>query len=113
MMAFDRPASSDGATGATDATGATVAPCSGRCYSPLCNKGVAASHRTTAQCKSKPEPWPPKELALPANVEAIEAGRQEQRELFQPDDSRSARLSRLTAPGAARQNQAFCKEPPL
>ena len=49
---------------------------------------------------NKAEPWPPAHLALPDNIASIERGRGDgQRELFpEPvDDSRAARLARLTA----------------
>ena len=46
----------------------------------------------------KPKTWPPEEYRLPDNLEEIERGRTRQRELFSevPDDSRQARLARLT-----------------
>lgn len=55
-------------------------------------KGASESNQ------NKPGDWPPKKLRLPDTIAAIEAGRQEQRELFdeQPDDSRQGRLARLT-----------------
>jgi len=75
MMGFGLPENSGGATGATGATGHCCSTCSGRCYSPLCNRGVAAAHRnrtggrpikagcstSTGKRKAKPlpEPWPP------------------------------------------------------
>jgi len=105
MMRFDLPESSNGATGATGAVGATVAPCSGRCYSPLCNRGVAASHRTTAPLH-RTAPWPPAEYALPDALDEIEQGQRTQRELFpeQADDTRAGRLARILAgvPGVVR-----------
>ena len=104
MMRFDLLKSSDGATGATGATGFCRGVCSGRCYSPLCNRGVAASRRTTTvRHKNKtPEPWPPADLSLPSTIEAIEQGREQQRGLFdeRSDDTRAGRLARLlTVPG--------------
>jgi hypothetical protein len=49
--------------------------------------------------KPVPAPWPPAEYALPGTLQAIERGRQEQRELFVEavDDSRAARLARVLA----------------
>ena len=48
--------------------------------------------------EDKPGGWIPPELLLPDTIEAIEAGRIDQRELFpeQPDDTRAGRLRRLT-----------------
>ncbi len=53
-------------------------------------------HRPTRTAKP-PEPWPPPAYALPSTDAAIEAGRQQQAELFpEPaDDSRQGRLRRL------------------
>ena len=55
------------------------------------------------------EPWPPADLALPDTIEAIEAGRIAQGELFdeQPDDSRAGRLARILAdvPGVTTANK--------
>lgn len=75
----------------------------------LCNR-TQCSTTTTRRCSTKrsstvarksrtPEPWPPRDLALPDSIEAIEAGRVEQRRLFdeQPDDSRAGRLARILA----------------
>jgi len=59
-----------------------------------------AAARQTRNARIVPsivEPWPPLEYALPSTIEEIEAGRIEQRELFQkpPDDSRKGRMRRL------------------
>jgi len=87
--------------------GVAVAAVAGDATRPLCNRGVATQHRTT---KSKtPTPWPPPEYALPDNLDTIEQGRRQQRELFPvvPDDSQEGRLARLLAlPGAGLDFQA-------
>ena len=63
---------------------------------------VSVVVRTKAKRKAKsktPGGWIPPELRLPDSVAAIEAGRPGwQGELFQPDDTRQARVARLLGP---------------
>jgi len=55
--------------------------------------------------------WPPAAYALPSTDEGIEAGRQEQRQLFAPDDSRQGRIARLLRIGGVTTADAYL--PPL
>jgi len=62
-------------------------------------------HRPTR--KATPAPWPPAALALPATIEAIEAGRPEPPTVA-VDDSQAGRLARLseTVPGVKPSQQS-------
>ncbi len=84
----------------------TLAPVTGRLTSthsppPLCNRAgrlcVCVPAKASESKNEKRGEWPPREYALPATVEAIEAGRQSQGVLFieAVDDSRTGRLARL------------------
>jgi hypothetical protein len=78
---------------------------------PLCNRGRAAGGVPSSvgdyERPEKPGGWIPKEYLLPDTLDGIERGRVDQRGRFPdwPDDSRAARLARLTCNQAA--NRCF------